>query len=229
MAALVGEFPVMASTSVGKAGGAAIGEKLLACVAEHGSAAHSYPASTALLKGPHAARNLSDAVHFLCTLHGRHPGIVDHAANRCPEPAARAWFAAATQAFAAERAFLARLAVAAGPVPGTPGSADSEGAVIGQRHAIEMLAQSERSGCALGAALAVAIDWARIRSVLDAAARRFGVDAPAFTLAAPSDLSGLAATASAERALLFGAEQIVLQHHGLWELLEARQQARGDS
>lgn len=223
----------MASISVGKAGGAGIGEKLLACVAEHGSAAHPYPVSIALLKGPHAARNLSDAVHFLCTLHGRHPGIVDHAANRCVDPAARAWFASATEAFAAERAFLARLAVAAGPVPGTPGSADSEGAVIGQRHAIEMLAQSERSGCALGAALAVAIDWASIRQVLECAAQRFGVEPPPYRLDETSDFraiaSEVAVSTSIERALLFGAEQIVVQHYGLWELLEARQQARGDS
>ena len=233
MAARVGEFPVMASVSVGKAGSAGIGEKLLACVAENGSAAHPYPASTALLKGPHAARNLSDAVHFLCTLHGRHPGVVDHAANRCIDPAARGWFATATEAFAAERAFLARLAVAAGPVPGTPGSADSEGAVIGQRHAIEMLAQSERSGCALGAALAVSVDWASIRRVLNCAAQRFGVEAPPYLLPEATDFRTIAAevakSPSVERALLFGAEQIVVQHHGLWELLEARQQARGDS
>ena len=223
----------MASLSVDKAGSAGIGEKLLACVAEHGSAAHPYPASVALLRGPNAARNLSDAVHFLCTLHGRHPGVVDHAANRCIDPAARAWFTSGTQAFAAERAFLARLAVAAGPVPGTPGSADSEGAVISQRHAIEMLAKSERNGCALGAALAVAIDWASIRKVLDCAAQRFGIEPPPYGLAEATDFraiaAGVAVSPSIERALLFGAEQIVVQHHGLWELLEARQQARGDS
>jgi hypothetical protein len=223
----------MASLSVDKAGGAGIGEKLLACVAEHGSAAHPYPPSIPLLKGPNAARNLSDAVHFLCALHGRHPGVVDHAANRCTEAATRTWFESATHVFAAERAFLARLAVAAGPVPGTPGSADSEGAVIGQRHAIDMLAQSERNGCAIGAALAVAIDWASIRKVLDCAAQRFGVEAPPYALVESSDFRTLAAEVAAspsvERALLFGAEQIVVQHYGLWELLEARQQARGDS
>ncbi|MGZ8285400.1 MAG: DUF6975 family protein [Allosphingosinicella sp.] len=30
-----------------------------------------------------------------------------------------------------------------------------------------------------------------------------------------------------QRALLFGAQQILVQHHGLWDLLEARQQSRG--
>ena len=216
----------MTSVSAGRAGSAAIGDRLLVCVAEQGSAAHAYPSGAALLKGPDAARNLSDVVHFLCTLHGRHPGVIDHAADRSLEPAARAWFASAREAFAAERAFLARLAVAAGPVPSTPGAAESEAAVLGQRHAIEMLAKSERGGCALGAALAVALVWAAIRPVLGAAGRRFGVEGPALL---PIDLPNLGeiAAPSMERALLFGAQQILVQHFGLWELLEARQQARG--
>jgi hypothetical protein len=218
----------MASVSVGKAGSAGIGDRLLACVAEQGSAAHPYPGSAALLKGPDAARNLSDVVHFLCTLHGRYPGVIDHAADRSLEPGPRTWFRAATQAFAAERAFLARLAVAAGPIPSTPGSAESEAAVLGQRHAVEMLARSERNGCALGAAAAVSLDWAAIRPVLDAAARRFGLESPLFQPVGAPDLSEMAAAPSAERALLFGAEQILVQHFGLWELLEARQQARAD-
>jgi hypothetical protein len=37
-----------------------------------------------------------------------------------------------------------------------------------------------------------------------------------------------AGAAAVERALLFGAEQIVVQHHGLWDLLEARSEARGE-
>ena len=222
----------MASASVGRAGGARAGATLLACVAEHGSRAHAWLASDALLKGPHAARNLADAVHFLCTLHGRHPGVIDHAANRHVEPAARAWFGGATAAFAAERAFLARLAVAAGPLPSTPGAGDNDAAVRSQRHAIEMLAQSERKGCALGAALALAADWAAVRPVLDAAAARFEVPCAPYALGEPGALQALAeaiaATPAVERAMLFGAEQIAVQHHGLWGLLEARAEARGD-
>ena len=222
----------MSSASV-KAGSVAIGDRLLACVAEHGSEVHPYPRSHALLRGPHASRNLSDAVHFLCMLHGRHPGVVDHAANRCLEPGTRAWFNSNTAAFAEERSFLARLSFAVGPIPSTPGAGDTESTVLGQRHAIEMLAQSERRGCALGAAFAVVVDWGTIRMVLDAAAQRFGLDAPVSRLCSTGEVGALAnvsiTTPSLERALLFGADQIVLQHHGLWDLLEARQQARGDS
>lgn len=222
----------MSSALIDNAGSAAIGERLLACVDEHGSAAHPYLRSDALLRGPHASRNLSDAVHFLCMLHGRHPGVIDHAANRCLEQETRAWFNKTTEAFADERRFLARLAFAVGPIPSTPGAGNAEAAVLGQRHAIEMLAQSERKGCALGAAFAVAIDWEAIRAVLDVAAHRFGVDLPVTRLSPAGEVAALAetviATAQLQRALLFGANQIVLQHHGLWDLLEARQQARGD-
>jgi hypothetical protein len=62
----------MVSASLGQLGSTRVGAALLASVAEHGSGSHDYPLSEALLKGPHAARNLSDAVHFLCMLHGRH-------------------------------------------------------------------------------------------------------------------------------------------------------------
>jgi hypothetical protein len=220
----------MASVLVGKAGGAELGDRLLACVAGQGSAAHPYLRSEALLRGPDASRNLSDAVHFLCMLHGRHPGVVDHAADRCLDTPGRNWFPQATADFARERAFLARLAVAAGPIPSTPGAGGSEAAVLSQRHAIDMLARSERSGCALGAALAVVLDWQAIRLVLDAAGRRFGTDAPrppadAFESVA-AFLAAADLTPGMERALMFGAEQIVLQHSGLWDLLEVRQQAR---
>jgi hypothetical protein len=222
----------MSSVLVDQAGSAAVGERLLACVDEHGSAAHPYLRSDALLRGPHAARNLSDAVHFLCMLHGRHPGVIDHAANRCVEPSTRAWFNSATTAFAEERAFLARLSFAVGPTPSTPGAGDSESTVMGQRHAMEMLAQSERKGCALGAAFAVVVDWSSIRTVLNAAALRFGLEVPVSRLSLDAEVAALAdaacSTPPLQRATLFGANQIVLQHHGLWDLLEARQLARGD-
>jgi len=34
--------------------------------------------------------------------------------------------------------------------------------------------------------------------------------------------------AESERALLFGAQQLALQHRALWDLLEAREQARAE-
>jgi hypothetical protein len=220
----------MASASVETAGGPPPGALLLAQLAEHGSAVHPYAASAQLLKGPSSARDLADLIHYLCVLHGRYPGLIDHAAARVVEPEARAWLTNATYAFAGERAYLARLAVAAGPVPSTPGAAGTDAAVLGQRHAMETLAQSERRGCALGAAMALVLDWATIRRCLDSAAARFGVDSPAYPASgheAVLDVAdAFAAGAGAQRALLFGAQQILVQHHGLWDLLESRRQAR---
>ena len=111
----------MASRMVDRAEGAGAGALLVACVAGQGSAAHPWFASAELRAGPEAARNLADAIHALCALHGLHPGVIDLAAARATEPAARAWCAGAAEAMAAERRYLTRLAVAAGPVPGTPG------------------------------------------------------------------------------------------------------------
>lgn len=222
----------MASVTVESAGRAHTGAALLARVAEHGTASHAYFASEALVRGPEATRNLADAIHFLCALHGRHPGIVDHAAGRAVEPGARAWLNAAADAMAAERAFLTRLSVAVGAIPSTPGGAGSETAILAQRAALATLAQSDRRGCALGAALAFSADWASIRIILDAAAKRLGVEAPASALAGRETLQAVADEAgedpAARRALLFGAEQLALQHRGLWDLLEARQQARSE-
>ena len=223
----------MASASVETAAGPGPGPRLLACVAGQGSGAHPYAGSETLLRGPHASRNLADLIHFLCVLHGRYPGIIDHACGRVADPDARGWLAQTAYVFAGERAYLARLTVAAGPVPSTPGSGDSDAAVIGQRHAIEMLALSERNGCALGSAMAVVLDWAVIRRSLDAAAHRLGVEPPIFPLADPAPIAAVADSfalaAPVHRALLFGAQQILVQHYGLWDLLEARQQARAGS
>ena len=220
----------MASASVETAGGPQTGALLLERLAEHGSGAHPYSASARLLRAPTAGRDLADLIHYLCVLHGRYPGLIDHAAARVVEPEARGWLTNATYAFAGERAYLARLAVAAGPVPSTPGAGGTDSAVLGQRHAMETLALSERRGCALGAAMALVLDWAAIRTCLDAAASRFGVDTPAYPAADPEAITRVAddygSVPQVQRALLFGAQQILVQHHGLWDLLEARQQAR---
>ncbi len=223
----------MASLSVERAGGAPIGGLLLACVAENGSASHPYFKSEALLRSADATRNLADAVHFLCGLHGEVPGIIEHAATRCVEPEARAWLDASGEAFAAERRYLARLAVSVGPLPGTPGGGASQAAMINQRNALATLAQSERKGCALGAAVAFIADWAPIRAILDFTAQRFRVDAPEFSLGSGAELRRLvdavAVSRPIERALMFGAEQVAIQHRGMWDLLETREQARRES
>lgn len=222
----------MATASAEATRSVATGAHLLASAAANGSLSHPYFSAESLREGEHGGRDFADAVHLLCALHGPHPSIIDAAADRTADDAARAFLIGAGEGFAAERAHLARLAVAVGPVPGTPGAGASEAAVIGQRAAMATLARSERRGCALGAALALLLDWAPIRALLDRAALRGGVSAPPSLLPGTSEISAIAARIgrdpAMERALLFGAEQLLVQQRGLWDLLEARAQARGD-
>jgi hypothetical protein len=221
----------MASALVQRRSGGRAGDQLLTCVTEHGSTTHPYLKSDELLKGSFASRNLADLVHFLAALHGRYPGVIDHAANRSVEPEARAWFTQTIDAFVTERTLLTRLAVAVGPLPSTPGAADSDTVLRAQHHAITMLAQSERNGCALGAAMALVIEWHTIRQPLTTAATRFGVEVGPIELTDIGTIGALVDSlednSALRRAMLFGAEQIALQHRGLCDLLEARQSARG--
>ena len=205
---------------------------LLDYVQAEGSVAHNYVSSADLLSGRFATRNLADLAHFLCVLHGRHPGVVDLAATRSAHDAARNWLIKAVDGFAVERGVLTKLTVAAGPLPSTPGQGESETAVNGQRHALDMLARSDRDGCALGAAIALVLDWAAVRVVLDHAAKRWSVDIPGSTLPDADEtyavISGVSTSPAVERAMIFGTQQILNQHRGLWDLLEARASARSE-
>jgi hypothetical protein len=208
-----------------------VAELLDALVAQDGTGAHVYVKSGKLSSGPQALRNLADAVHFLCMLHGRYPGIVDLAARKTVDKDARAWLAEAADAFGRERAYLSQLVSAVGPLPSTAGQAQCEAAVGGQRHALEMHAESDRSGCALGAAMALTLEWRTIRVLLDISADRLERKIPACGLPDLRETASLAIrvadTPAIERALAFGAQQLVAQHKGLWDLLEARESARG--
>ena len=195
-------------------------DTIRALVAADGSATH--PWVQRLSQPRPAIRDITDLVHSLCSLHGSHPGVIDLAGERA-DSAFAPWLAEVADHFAAERALLARIVAAAGPLPSTPGQAMSEAAIVGQRHALAMLARSDRHGCAVGAAAALALDWAAIHGLLAATAERFGLD-PCSPYAAT--LPEVDAAAPLARALAFGAQQLLAQHRGLWDLLEARASAR---
>ena len=171
-------------------------------VAAEGTGSHLYAASVELLSGRFATRNLADAVHYLSTLHGRNPGVVDHAALRTAHEAARQWMLQTINSFVVERNYLTKLAVAVGPLPSTPGQAESE----------------------------LVLDWTSIRGLLNVAADRVGVEMPECTLPSPAAchelVVALAKSPGVERAMAFGCAQLIGQHRGLWDLLEARQFAR---
>jgi len=67
---------------------------------------------------------------------------------------------------------------------------------------------------------------------MDRAAERFGLIPPRCTLPQAAETAAairtVAAAPAAERALSFGAQQLLAQHRGLWDLLESRQVARGE-
>ncbi|MEJ7927652.1 hypothetical protein WG908_12910 [Sphingobium sp. AN641] len=194
-----------------------------------GSAGHGYVAQAGSREPgarPQSIADLADAAYYLCMLHGRHPGVIDHAATRSADNGARAWLVQAADAFARERAYLAQVTVAVGPAPSTAGQADCETAVGQQRHALDMLAQSDRRGCAMGAALALALDWQSVRRLLDMAALRVGLEPQPCTLPDREETLGVAASIGGDdgidRAILFGARQLLSQHRGLWDLMQAR-------
>jgi hypothetical protein len=169
---------------------------------------------------------IADIAHFLCISHGRHPGIVDHAATKIIDESARAWLVQAINAFAGERTFLNKLTVAAGPITRQVGQDTITALLSNQAKSFEMLATSDRQGCAAGAAIAIVIDWRTTRPLLEKAAISLGFEP--FKLELPSDkqclhlIEALADTTAKRRAMTFGVEQLLAQQRGLWRLIASR-------
>ncbi len=222
----------MATNQALDQGAATAAQAQLARVEADGIVDHPYRRVLLGATGPDSARDLADVVHLFCSLYGRYPGLIEIALGHCPAGAVRDWLREASDAYERERLYLVRLTAAVGPLPSTPGAAETEATMVAQRHAIETLAKSERRGCALGAATALMADWPSVRAVLDRAADRIGMQKPAMVLPDQDSIvrvinEGTDGLAS-ERALGFGGEQLLLQNRGLFDLLEARAAARGD-
>jgi len=202
-------------------------------IAAAGSANHLHVRDLGTPVGSMAGpRDMDDFVHLLTALYGRQPGPIDVALLRSPAGFVRAWLKEAADAFERERLFLLRLSAAVGLMPSTPGHAETHAAMLAQRHALETLARSERHGCALGMATALIGDWRGIRPLLEFAGRRVGCPVPPSSLPDETSIAAvlaeLADAPAAERAVRFGAEQLLLQHRALFDLLEARCDARED-
>lgn len=173
---------------------------------------------------------LADAVHFLCQMHGQFPGVTDHATLRGKGLDLQAWLGGASAGFVKERALLRRLAVAAGPIATTLGQDQCHAALEQYGARLTQLAQSERAGCAAGAAFALIIDWHAIRPVLNAIAARIGVDGARCHLPSVPETVDHAERLSADpfigRALAFGAAELLGQHGLFWDLLGERHRLR---
>jgi len=200
-----------------------------ALVGNDGTAAHGYCAPAVARDRQSFVRDLvdfADFVHLVTLLHGQIPGLIDHAAARTVEVAARGWLLQSIEAFGGERQYLGRLNVAVGPLPSTSGHNETTTLISQQRHAMEMLAQSDRRGCALGAAVALVLEWEAIRIILDAGATRLGIEPPTCGLPSRHEtlalLDELPEPDRLSRAIQFGASQLLSQHRGMWDLLQAR-------
>ena len=169
---------------------------------------------------------IADIAHFINISHGRHPGIVDHAANKIVDDVARDWLVRATDGFAAERRFLNALTVAAGPIRRHVGQDKITALISGQTKNFEMLATSDRKGCPAGAALAFVVDWQQTRPLLDRIALHIGMEPPTIALPSAEQCAGvadqLARDGAYSRAMAFGSQQMLGQQRGLWQLIAAR-------
>jgi hypothetical protein len=222
----------MGQSGVARQVSSAVADAHAARLGAAGSGAHAHAADLAGPLAPYRARDLDDFVHLLCAVYGRQPTVSELALGSAPPAPVRAWLEQTSAAFERERLYLVRLTSAVGPIPSTPGAAETEAALLAQRHALETLARSERGGCALGATTALVADWAALRPLLDKVAARVGVDVPACALPGEDSIAAVleegASSMAAERAIRFGAEQLLLQQRALFDLLEARSEARED-
>lgn len=201
-------------------------------ITTRGSMAHPY--FKQLLEAPReaVASDLADIAHFFCLLHGRHPGMIDHAIGHSADPDMRAWLNIAGDAFTGERTFLTKLTVAAGPIVTTIGQDQCNNTVTGVRGSLEMLSQSDRIGCAFGASCALAIDWLNIRKILDHIALRVGMESRPTQLpnvdTTLKTIEHFAGQNLTVRAIAFGADQMLTQHRAIWDLLQARRDNRSE-
>lgn len=169
---------------------------------------------------------IADIAHFMCISHGRLPGVIDHAANKIVDEAARGWLLHAIEGFAGERAFLNKLTVAAGPIRRLLGQDKITALLANQSKSFEMLATSDRKGCPAGAAIAFVIDWQATRGILDQAGLALGIQPAEMPLPNVADsialAEKLAISEPQKRAMRFGAQQLLAQQRGLWQLIAAR-------
>lgn len=168
----------------------------------------------------------ADIAHFMNISHGGYPGIIEHAASKITDNAARKWLVDAIDAMLSERTFLNRLTVTAGPIRRLRGQNELDALVLGLAKSFQMLATSDRKGCAAGTAIAFVIDWHQTRPLLDIVASEIGltpsrVEFPS-VVECEQLVQNLDHDASYRRAMAFGAEQTLAQQRRLWQLIVAR-------
>ena len=197
---------------------------------DEGAGAHPWVRRLASDPDRAAGPDLADAVHWLALLHGGAAGLVDGASLRTRSERERRFLNGAFDAWQSERAALSTLAVAVGPVPSTPGQHADEATTATLSRAIATLATSERDGVSLGAATALIVEWHGLRALMERAAERFGGDISPCVLPPQPDLlatvAGFVDAPGMERAMAFGARELVRRHGTFVAMLQRRSAAR---
>jgi hypothetical protein len=172
---------------------------------------------------------IADIAHFMCVSHGRHPGVIEHAATKILDDEAREWFVTAIDGFIIERDYLNRLTVAAGPIRSHAGQDKVSALLAGQAKNFQMLATSDRNGTAAGAAIAFVLDWIASRPLLDSVATSLDIPVPIIALPVADEsinfANAIAKSDNIVRAIGFGADQLLGQQRGLWQIIAARHAA----
>ncbi|WP_411290714.1 DUF6975 family protein [Sphingorhabdus sp.] len=168
---------------------------------------------------------LADISHFMHILHGRHPGLIEYASQNADD-AAQPWLMKAMDGMLAERIYLYKLTVTAGPIRRLPGQDKISSLVECQAKNFQMLATSGRQGCSSGAAIAFVLDWHQTRPLLDIVAQEMGLMPKSLVLPSVLECQQLAEKLNPDvgyrRAMAFGADQTLAQQRGLWQLIVAR-------
>lgn len=200
--------------------------ELEAMLAASGATGHEFVA--ALSQGRRLSRStFADVAHLLGLLHGNRPSVFE-IVSQSPLVPSPAWLHAAMRAFAREREVVAQLILITGPPPSRAGQTSVEMSVTATRNALATLAGSDRLGCAIGAAVALLLDWEAISAAVRQIGREFDVNLADRHDEWPSRHESLGAVELAaslpggERAVRFGFQTLLGQHFDFWNIIQCR-------
>lgn len=133
---------------------------------------------------------------------------------------------------------IRRLAIAVGPTRLRAGLTTAEANALAHRRRIEILLESERTGCALGTGVAITLSWIRLTGQISLMLRSAptsgqsaitipGLDEASSSSSAPlpalaRHLSVVAQSQAARRGLLFGVGQALALQATFWSMLADR-------
>ncbi len=191
-----------------------------------GSGSHEFVAGIA--GGAKISREtLADVLHLLGLLHGTRPSVFE-IVHQSPLAPSLEWLSAAARSFARERDLLSQLVMAAGPPPSRAGQTGVEIAVDATRNALVTLAGSDRLGCAVGAAVALLMDWETISTAL----RRISISMDIKPIDRHGEwpnrkeslavIKAAASVPGGERAVRFGFQTLLAQHFAFWNIVQSR-------